>query len=229
MPHGYRPLVTTLFYAGATAAVLVLLRLDQVSELQGISQAGNAVQHQFLHSTWLTPVISLIVFASAVGQFGGLGSSVSRMPYAAGVDGLLPRAFGKTHPRWNTPYISMLMLGALASALLIFMQLGDTARAAYDTIVSLMVIVGFLPYLVHLRQRVESRPSLRCSSGRRRNLNRDFLQRVAPPGGVTYVWILKENSLLVLQQSIVSGWLLYRRASYRRSAAESSSKVISPG
>ncbi len=220
-------LVTTLFYAGATAAVLVLLRPDQVSELQGISQAGNAVA-TVLHSTWLTPVISLIVFASAVGQFGGLGSSVSRMPYAAGVDGLLPRAFGKTHPRWNTPYVSMLMLGALASALLIFMQLGDTARAAYDTIVSLMVIVGFLPFSYIFGSAWKAGHPFAATLGGGVTLIA-ILCAVVPPGGVTHVWIFEGKLALGTAASIVSGWLLYRRGSYRRSAADSSSKVISPG
>ncbi len=134
-------LVTTVFYAGATAAILVLLPADQVSELNGLAQAGNAAASA-LGASWLPPVIALLVFATAVGQVGGLGSSVSRMPFAAGVDGLLPAAFGKIHPRWQTPHVSILALGAIASALLILMQIGDTVRAAYDTIVSLMVIVG---------------------------------------------------------------------------------------
>jgi amino acid transporter len=220
-------LVTTLFYAGATAAVLVLLRPDQVSELQGISQAGNAVA-SVLHWQWVTPVISLIVFASAVGQFGGLGSSVSRMPFAAGVDGLLPPAFGKTHSRWNTPHVSMLILGGLASALLIVMQIGDTTRAAYDTIVSLMVIVGFLPFAYIFGSAWKAGHPFAAALGGGVTLLA-ILCAIVPPGGVTHAWVFEGKLALGTAASIVSGWLIYRRATDRRTAAESSSKVISPG
>jgi amino acid transporter len=63
------------------------------------------------------------------------------------VDALLPAAFGKIHPRWKTPVFSILIFGFVTSFLLILFQLGDTMRAAYQTIVSLMVIAGFLPYI----------------------------------------------------------------------------------
>ena len=106
---------------------------------------------------WLSPLIALLVMFSAVGQFGGLGTSVSRLPFAAGVDQLLPAAFGKVHPRWGTPHVAILTLGVLASFLLVAIQLGDTMRAAYQALVSLMVITGFLPVSVHFRQRVEGR------------------------------------------------------------------------
>ncbi len=92
----------------------------------------------------------------SIGQFGGLGSSVARMPFAAGVDNLLPAAFAKIHPRWATPYVSILALGVLASVLLIAIQFGDTVRGAYQTLVSLMVIAGFLPYVYMFRKRVEN-------------------------------------------------------------------------
>ena len=70
-----------------------------------------------------------------------------RLPFAAGADRLLPAAFGKLHPRWGTPHISLLTLGCLASFMLVAIQLGDTLEAAYQELFSLMVIAGFLPYL----------------------------------------------------------------------------------
>ena len=136
----------TLFYVGTTASLLILLRPDQISELNGIAQAGS-VAGQIVGVSWLPRLLVLLVLATAIGQFGGLGSSVSRMPFAAGVDHLLPRAFAKVHPRWNTPHISIISFGVVASAMLIVLQFGDTVRAAYQTLVSLMVIGGFLPYL----------------------------------------------------------------------------------
>ncbi len=135
-----------LFYAGSTAALLVILRPDKITELNGLAQTAEAAGAA-LGMPWLAAAIALLVLFSAIGQFGGLGSSVARMPFAAGVDHLLPEAFAKVHPRWATPHIAMISFGVLASLLLIGIQLGDSARAAYETLVSLMVIAGFLPFI----------------------------------------------------------------------------------
>jgi amino acid transporter len=136
----------TVFYAGSTVAMLVILRPERISEMNGLGQAATAAGRE-LAMVWIAPVLALLVLASAVGQFGGIGTSISRLPFAAGVDHLLPSAFARVHPRWGTPYISLLVLGLVASGLLIVIQIGDTMRAAYQELVSLMVITGFLPYL----------------------------------------------------------------------------------
>ena len=135
----------TVFYASITAAMLALLRPEHISEMNGYAEAGGAAAAT-LGARWLTPAIALLVLVSGLGQVGAVGTSVSRLPFAAGVDRLLPEAFGRVHPRWGTPYVSILTLGAVASFLLVAMQLGDTMRAAYQEMVSLMVITGFLSY-----------------------------------------------------------------------------------
>jgi glutamate:GABA antiporter len=135
-----------LFYIAATAAVLVVLTPPQVRELTGLGDAA-ARAGALLGARWLEPAVALLVLISAVGQFGGIGAATSRLPFALGVDRLLPAAFSRLHPRWRTPHISMLALGGVSSAILIATQFGDTARAAYDTMVSLMVIAGFAPYI----------------------------------------------------------------------------------
>ena len=142
----YSSIFVTLFYAGTTAALLVMLQPEKISELNGLAEATEHVG-TVLGAGWLPALIAALVVGSAIGQFGGLGASVARMPVAAGVDNLLPATFARVHPRWATPHIAMITFGALASLLLILIQLGDTARAAYETLVSLMVIVGFLPFL----------------------------------------------------------------------------------
>jgi glutamate:GABA antiporter len=202
-------LVTTVFYAGATAAVLVLLPADHVSELNGLAQAGKAAASA-IGAMWLPPVFALLVLAGAVGQFGGLGSSVSRMPFAAGVDGLLPAAFGKVHPRWQTPHVSILALGVVASVLLIVMQIGDTVRAAYDTIVSLMVIVGFIPFVYIFGSAWKAGHRLSAASGWGVTLLA-ILAALVPPGGVTQVWIFEGKLAIGTAGGVASAWLIYRR------------------
>lgn len=136
----------TFFYLVATASVLVLLRPEQVSEINGLSQAAAAAE-RLSGIPKVGTVLNILVLASAIGQFGGLIASVSRLPYAVAIDGLLPNAFARVHPRWQTPHWSILGFGAVASFLLVVFQLGDTFEAAYQELVSLMVIAGFIPYV----------------------------------------------------------------------------------
>src|SRR5438128_8430297 len=116
------PGFATAFYVLATAAFLVVLPPEKISELNGFAEMADAAG-RFLGSAWIAPLIGLLVLASGVGLLGGIGTATSRLPFAAGVDHLLPKAFGRVHPRWGTPHVSILALGLAASFLLIVYQL----------------------------------------------------------------------------------------------------------
>jgi amino acid transporter len=202
---------TTLFYVGTTAAMLILLQPGEISELNGLAQAGRAAG-QVLGVSWFAPVVVLLVLATAIGQFGGLGSSVSRIPFAAGVDHLLPAAFAKIHPRWNTPHVSIITLGVLASTLLVVLQFGDTVRAAYQTLVSLMVIAGFLPYLYVFGSAWKTGKHWSASSG----IGMTLLAvccTVVPTGEIHNVWLFESKLAGGTLVVVASAWLIYRRYS----------------
>ncbi len=199
----------TVFYAGSTMALLVLLRPEKISELNGLAEAGEA-GGRLLGLAWLSPVIALLVLASAVGQIGGLGTAVSRLPFAAGVDRLLPKAFGYVHPRWGTPYVSILALGGVATFLLVAIQLGDTLRAAYDELVSLMVIVGFLPfgYIFGGAWKAGKRLSALSGGG---ITALAIACAVVPTASITNVWLFEGKLALGTGAVIASAMLVYRR------------------
>jgi amino acid transporter len=201
-------LFTTIFYAGSTLALLVILRPEKISDLNGLAQTGEAAG-SVLGVAWLAPLIAVLVFCSAIGQFGGLGSAVSRLPFAAGVDRLLPAWFAKVHPRWATPYISMLTFGVVASVLLIAVQLGDTARAAYQTIVSLMVISGFLPYLYIFGSAWRLGRRLSSIAGWGVTLIA-ILCSVVPTADINRVWLFEVKLAGGTVAVIASGFFVYR-------------------
>ena len=199
----------TLFYAAGTIALLVILPSDKIGELSGYSEVGQAAG-TVLGIRWLLPVVALLVLVSGVGQIGGLGTAVSRLPYAAGVDHLLPEAFGRAHPRWGTPYVSILVLGLVASFLLAAYQLGDTMRAAYDELVSLMVITGFLPYLYIFGSAWKAGARWSAISG----LGITVLAivcAVVPTAEITNVWLFEGKLAAGTIAVIVSAWVVYRR------------------
>jgi len=199
----------TVFYAATTMAMLVVLRPENISELNGLAQAA-AETGRVIGVGWLPPAIALLVMATAIGQFGGLGSSVSRMPFAAGVDHLLPAAFAKIHPRWATPYISILTLGVLASGLLIAIQYGDTIRGAYQTLVSLMVIAGFLPFVYMFGSAWKMGKRISAFFGWSITLLA-ILCAVVPTDEIHNVWLFEFKLIAGTLAVIASAWLVYRR------------------
>jgi glutamate:GABA antiporter len=199
----------TIFYVSATVAFLVVLPPVNISELNGFAEMGNSAG-LLLGATWLSPLIALLVVASGVGFVGGLGTATSRLPFAAGVDRLLPAAFGRVHPRWGTPYVSILALGLVATFLLVIYQLGDTIRVAYDELVSMMVITGFLPYLYIFGSAWKAGKRLSAASGGAITALA-LLCSVVPPAEITNTWLFEGKLAAGTLAVVVSAWLVYYR------------------
>jgi amino acid transporter len=206
-------LFAAVFYSGATIAMLVILRPDQISEMNGYGQVATAVARE-TGLGWIAPVLALLVLASAVGQFGGIGTTISRLPFAVGIDKLLPAAFGRVHPRWGTPHVSLLVLGVIASGLLIAIQIGDTMRAAYQELVSLMVIVGFLPYIYIFGSAWKAGKRISAISGWAITLLA-IVCSVVPTADVTNVWLFEGKLFGGTTAVILVSWWLYRRGASR--------------
>lgn len=200
----------TAFYASMAIALLVLLRPEMISELNGLAQGGETAARTF-GLGWLSPVIALMVLATAIGQFGGLGTAVSRLPFAVGVDKLLPAAFGEIHPRWGTPHISILVLGGVASFLLVAIQFGDTIRAAYQALVSLMVIAGFIPYIYIFGSAWRAGKRISAISGWSVTALA-LVFSLVPTAEVTNVWLFELKLAAGTIAAIASAWLVYGRS-----------------
>ena len=200
----------TVFYSCLTVALLIFLRPENISEMNGFAQGGERAA-QVLGIAWLAPILASMVFLTGLGQFGALGSSVSRLPFAVGVDNLLPRAFSRIHPRWGTPHVSILVLAVVASFLLVAYQLGDTMRAAYQELVSLMVIGGFIPYIYIFGSawKAGKRLSAVCGWG---VTALALISSVVPSADVKNVWLFEGKLAIGTAAMIVSAWLVYRRS-----------------
>jgi amino acid transporter len=205
---------TTGFYAASTVALLVLIAPASISELHGLAD-GSDVAAGLLGWRWLTPLIAVIVLVNSIGGWGGLGAAVSRMPYAAGVDHLLPRAFARLHPKWATPYVSILVFGGVASALLFAVQLGDSLRAAYQSLLSLMVLSGFLPYLYLFASAWKAGRRSAAVSGIAVTLL-TIVSSAVPTGEVGNIWLFEGKLLGGTGLMIGSAWLVYRAGMRRR-------------
>ena len=133
------------------------------------------------------------------------------MPYAASVDHLLPRSFARLHPKWATPYVSILVFGGVASFLLIVIQLGDTLNESYQTLLSLMVLVGFLPYFYLFASAWKCGHKWAAASGAAMT-TLTVISSAIPSTGVTNFWLFEGKLLAGAGLMIGSAWLVYRRA-----------------
>ena len=136
-------------YVLGTAAMLVALPADTVSITNGMPQATAALVER-LGAVWLAPVAGLVAILLVLGNLGGVGAWLAgsaRLPYVAGVDGALPPAFGRIHPRWQTPYVGLLVQGAIATVLVIASLAGTSVKSAYLVLTQTTLILFFIPYL----------------------------------------------------------------------------------
>jgi amino acid transporter len=96
---------------------------------------------------WIVPVSAALIALSTLGGIGAWFASTARLPFVAGLDKYLPAAFGRLHPRWNTPYVALLVQAAFAFVFVFIGQAGTSVRGAYDAFVSMGVISYFIPFL----------------------------------------------------------------------------------
>jgi amino acid transporter len=138
--------LVVLFYVAATSAILVFLKPDDVSPVIGLAQAGQQAAH-LLGWRWVPLALAISILLSAGGQLGTYVGACARLPFVLGMGNMLPPAFAKLHPKFGTPYVSILLLGIGAAVLLVISQLGETFRGAYQVTVDLTVISLFIPFL----------------------------------------------------------------------------------
>ncbi|MBM3812151.1 MAG: amino acid permease [Acidimicrobiia bacterium] len=127
------------FYIGGTAAILLLLPPDQVSIINGITQAGFAAG-QIMQFGWLSPLLALLITAGIAGQLGSWVAGCARLPMVLGVDHMAPAAFTRLP-------VSLVFQAAASSLFLLAMHLGDDLRTGYQLLVDMAVITYFIPFL----------------------------------------------------------------------------------
>ena len=113
--------IITFIYLAATASVLVALPAEDVTGLQGFMQAISKVGSR-IGLEGIAPWVALLVTLSSIGAVSAYFAASARLPFVAGVDKFLPAAFGRVHPKWNTPYVALAVQAALAG---IFIFLGQ--------------------------------------------------------------------------------------------------------
>jgi amino acid transporter len=169
----------SLMYIAGTFAILALVPAADLDPQSGVFHAIT-LGSMALKIGMLGVLAAVLV---TVGNAGGVGSTVAgiaRVPFVVGIDRYLPAAFGKIHPRWKTPYISILVQAIVSGAILLVSQINDSTRGAYQFLIDAAIILYFIPFLYMFAAVIKL--------ARRRD-RKDNPHAVLVPGGLPGVWI----------------------------------------
>ncbi|HXJ13724.1 MAG TPA: APC family permease [Candidatus Limnocylindrales bacterium] len=150
-----RTLPRAVFGAGAMIAFMYIVGTFAILTLApaGDLDPKSGVFHAITAGSVVLKIGFLGILAAilvTVGNAGGVGSTVAgiaRVPFVVGIDRYLPEAFGKIHPRWKTPYVSILVQAGVSGAILLLSQINQSTRSAYQILIDAAIILYFIPFL----------------------------------------------------------------------------------
>jgi len=137
-------LISGLAYIGATVAMLVALPHEQIGVMTGILQSISSMADRASLHILVAPV-ALFETLAILGTAAAWYSGAARLPFVAGIDHYLPKALGRVHPRYKTPYVALLVFALLAALLVVVSYLGASVSESYLTLVSISVVLQLIP------------------------------------------------------------------------------------
>ncbi len=136
-----------LCYMLGTFCVLLAIPSSESSNLDGLAQAIARTASR-LGMGGLTETGAFLIAISNIGAAGAYLAAAARLPFVAGLDGYLPAAFGKLHPRYNTPWVSVLGQGLFGILFVFLGQAGASVGGAYNILVAIAVVITMVPFML---------------------------------------------------------------------------------
>jgi amino acid transporter len=159
-----------------------------------LGPGGSALSQSRAFQLWvsmglLVIAVGLNLIGLNIGKWLQTVAGIARVPFVVGIDRYLPAAFGKIHPRWKTPWVSILVQRFLSGAILLISQINDTTRGAYQVLIDAALILYFIPFLYMFAAviRLGARPD-RASNP----------HAILVPGGRPGLWICGGLGFLVV-------------------------------
>ncbi|HWT65002.1 MAG TPA: APC family permease, partial [Terracidiphilus sp.] len=183
-----------LMYIMGTFAILSLAPASDIDPQSGVFHAIS-VGSTALGIGFLGIAAAILVTAGNAGGVGSTVAGIARVPFVVGIDRYLPSAFGKIHPRWKTPWVSILVQAGLSGAILLASQIkSKNVIEAYQLVVDAAIILYFIPFLYMFAAIIK----LAHRKDRAENPH-----AVLVPGGRAGVWICGGLGFLVVLVGIL--------------------------
>jgi amino acid transporter len=148
IPRGllFAGLTVAACYILGTIGILLAQPGSETSNLDGLVQAIAKTSGR-MGVSGLSQTAAALIAVSNIGAAAAYLAVASRLPFVAGIDGYLPGGFSKLHPRWRTPYVSVLVQGMIGIVFVLLGQAGTTVKGAYNVLVNISVIIALIPFL----------------------------------------------------------------------------------
>ena len=148
IPRGilYGGILVALIYVSGSLSIYIALPGKDISIVSGVMQAIAEVTSR-VGVVWVLSVLAFLLMMSGLGGTSAWVAGSARIPFVAGLDRYLPQAFGKIHPKYGSPYVAILAQGVISSLFIATGYFGGSVEEAYLLLVSVTLIVYFIPYL----------------------------------------------------------------------------------
>ena len=137
--------LSVLMYVGATSSLLTAVPQSEAAVLDGLLQAIDKMSAA-MNLGWILLPLALLMAASIAGSTSAWVSGSARILFVCGLDRYLPKALGKVHPRYHSPYVALIMFGGLASLIIAMSFIGASVKEAYLTLLDLAVALQMISY-----------------------------------------------------------------------------------
>ncbi len=183
--------LTTIIYIVGSTSVLVAVPSSSLKELSGITDAVQLVAGR-VGLGGLGALTGGLLALNALAGTASWTAGAARVPFAAGVDNVLPAAFARLHPRYRTPHVALIVQSIAASAIFlasVFVVVAGrttSVQEAYDILVNLTILIYFVPYLYLFGALIR----LRRETGAR------AVGEIRVPGGRVGVWAIAATGFI---------------------------------
>ena len=182
-----------LMYIVGTFAILTLAPAAEIDPQSGVFHAIT-IGSVALKAGFLGILAAILVTAGNAGGVGSTVAGIARVPFVVGVDRYLPAAFGRIHPRWKTPYVSILVQASISAAILLGSQINETTQGAYQKLIDAGIILYFIPFLYMFAAVIKLA---------RRKDRKENPHAVLVPGGTAGVWVCGGLGFIVVLAGIL--------------------------
>lgn len=137
---------TVVLYLVATYSLQISVPAAQIGVIDGILQAVK-VSTTDLNLPFLLPAIAILMSLNAAGNTSAWLAGAARIPFVIGIDRYLPAAFGRIHPKYQTPHVSLVAQAFASGLFIVISAVGATVHDMYMILLQTTVILQLIPYL----------------------------------------------------------------------------------
>src|ERR1700684_141499 len=135
-----------VMYIATTLTLLIAVSKSDINVLQGIVQAVSHMASR-VGADWIVAPFALMLSISIAGIGSAWLAGSARIPFVAGLDSYLPSWLGKTHPRFATPYVALIVPGIVSMILVLVNSFGSGVQETFQRLLSLAVVLQLIPFL----------------------------------------------------------------------------------